>query len=405
MSAPFVMKLKFYAPTAANKDKNRNHLKYIARRQGVVKNREISNEKYAQYIDERPGSHGLFRESGNADLKELQAELVAHKGIVWRGILSLREDDAVRLGFAGRQGWEKLLKNQMQRVAKTLNIKQEKMQWTAAFHAAKGHPHVHLVFWEKNPERTTGRLNREEFQGIKKIFAREVFREERLAEMMIKTAKRGLVREMVKGDLARAKATVREIRQEQGVGKRSLRVLFGRKSSLPPELTREKTLTTKLKQLSQNMPGKGRAAMKFMPAGVQVEAREIAAWIMQQPAFKKEVERYLEAQENISRTYTTKPAQLTEAREKAFDDLRDRVANVVIKGAAEIDREGKWQTMSNFGVANTVWRSAWQGIEQDRIQSEAEAEFMKRQLVREAGRKQKRLRGPVREKKENEMER
>lgn len=94
MSAPFVMKLKFYAPTAANKDKNRNHLKYIARRQGVVKNREISNERYTQYIDERPGSHGLFRESGNADLKELQAELAAHKGIVWRGILSLWEDDA-----------------------------------------------------------------------------------------------------------------------------------------------------------------------------------------------------------------------------------------------------------------------------------------------------------------------
>lgn len=60
-----------------------------------------------KYADERPGSHGLFSYSDEKpNLQEVQQELMEHKGLVWRMVLSLAEEDAKRLGYTERGKWE-----------------------------------------------------------------------------------------------------------------------------------------------------------------------------------------------------------------------------------------------------------------------------------------------------------
>ena len=60
---------------------------------------------YADYIATRPraeriGSHGLFTDDGVAvDLQKVSDELNAHTGNVWTAIVSLRREDAERLGY------------------------------------------------------------------------------------------------------------------------------------------------------------------------------------------------------------------------------------------------------------------------------------------------------------------
>lgn len=62
-------------------------------------------ENYVDYIANRPrvervGEHGLFTDAGKAVvLKQVQEEAANHKGAVWTHVISLRREDAARLGY------------------------------------------------------------------------------------------------------------------------------------------------------------------------------------------------------------------------------------------------------------------------------------------------------------------
>jgi hypothetical protein len=408
MLAPFIFKIKY---SLGSEDRLRDvaHMKYIATRPGTAKDfsrfsddeveRELEKElefdnlKYSSYIAEREGSHGLFGADQDKilNLKDVKKELLEHKGIVWRAILSLKEEDAVRIGYENREAWEKLLRSQINTAAEKMGIARSNLQWVAAFHEAKGHPHVHVMFWEKNPQRSIGKLGQKEIKEIKRVFAGEIFREERLKQMQEKAVIKDYIREHARGSISRAKEIVREFRKAQKEAERNIRAWAGTdRTSIPPLLdeNREMELAKKLYSLSMIMPGKGRAALKFMPEDVKKQAREIADWILKQPHFRQQVEKYEEAAEQLARTYVKDPIKLKEAREKAHNDIRDRVANIVIRNAAELnklERLEKWnQRMKNISSARAAricWRSVWKAVERERVQAEAQAESQKRRMA------------------------
>ncbi len=73
-------------------------------------------ENYVGYIAMRPrvekeGKHGLFSMSDTPiDLEQVAKEAAEHKGVVWTTILSLRRQDAQRLGYDNAQAWKDMLR-------------------------------------------------------------------------------------------------------------------------------------------------------------------------------------------------------------------------------------------------------------------------------------------------------
>ena len=71
----------------------------------------MSSKTYADYIATRPraerfGSHGLFTDDGvQVQLGKVSEELNLHEGNVWTAIVSLRREDAERLGFNTGARW------------------------------------------------------------------------------------------------------------------------------------------------------------------------------------------------------------------------------------------------------------------------------------------------------------
>ena len=62
------------------------------------------SEQYMKYIATRPraerlGFHGLFGDSDGVSLEKAMAELEQYTGNVWTHIISLKREDAARLGF------------------------------------------------------------------------------------------------------------------------------------------------------------------------------------------------------------------------------------------------------------------------------------------------------------------
>lgn len=157
--APFYFNIKFYKAEGDNGKKNSAHIRYIATRPGVDLGYELDKdmelvpdtpEHHIKYAHERPRSHGLFSSGdGEVDMHAIQKELAEHKGMVWRSIISLHGDDAARLEMESRESWEEVIKQQLPRAAEEMGIQETNLRWVAAFHAEVGHPHAHIVFWEK----------------------------------------------------------------------------------------------------------------------------------------------------------------------------------------------------------------------------------------------------------------
>lgn len=136
-------------------------------------------ENYVGYIAMRPhvekqGAHGLFTQTdAPINLSEVSKEVAAHEGAVWTTIMSLRREDAQKLGYDNAKAWRDLLRGQANKLAKAMGIPLADLRWYAAFHNEGNHPHIHLVSYSvgKEPYMTEQALH-----TFKSNFAREIFK-------------------------------------------------------------------------------------------------------------------------------------------------------------------------------------------------------------------------------------
>lgn len=155
------------------------YAKYIATREGAE---SPGVEGYMAYMATRPrvekqGSHGLFTSAGEpVVLAQVAKELDTHRGPVWTLIVSLRREDAQRLGFDTAARWRDLLRSQAITLAEGLKIPPTHLKWYAAFHNEGHHPHVHLIAYSTKPGE--GFLTKQGMGIIRSALAQEIFRQD-----------------------------------------------------------------------------------------------------------------------------------------------------------------------------------------------------------------------------------
>ena len=141
------------------------------------------SEQYIKYIATRPhaervGSHGLFADEDGVDLDTAMKELECYTGNVWTHIISLRREDAARLGYDNAAAWCDLIRAHRNDIAATMKIPPNNFRWYAAFHDEGDHPHVHTMAWSADPKR--GYLSKEGIRQIKSRLTNDIFRDEML---------------------------------------------------------------------------------------------------------------------------------------------------------------------------------------------------------------------------------
>ena len=154
----------------------------------------MHTKTYADYIATRPraerfGSHGLFTDDGVAvDLQKVSDELNAHTGSVWTAIVSLRREDAERLGYDNGSRWRDMLRSQTQTLSENLRIPMSNLRWFAAFHNESHHPHIHLIAYSINPNE--GYLSEKGVMALRSSFAKDIFAQDLLCEYKKQTEHR-----------------------------------------------------------------------------------------------------------------------------------------------------------------------------------------------------------------------
>lgn len=357
MHAPLVSIIRCHNPNLQkSRVRNRNYLVYIATREGVDLSQtsydqafqdelshiedptsseerpESSNDLYLKYIAERPGSSGLF---GNAQgdpvaLGNHLADLTANGQNIYRGIVSLKEQDAIELGYDRKESWETLMRATMPDIAAQFHIPLKNLQWAAAVHMEKGHPHCHYMFWNKEPKTCSPFIHVSKQNKCREILSGEVFRAEREQEVIAKTMSRDLMldlrKELSKNDFAALKENL-----VPGTGSHQIP---GRlKNAMLSDLQ------TKLLALMNELPATGRINYAFVDPAIKEHIDDICTLLLSHPEMHKQFLSYMQAVENITRTYSPSTSKFTYSRQSAERDLYKRLGNMILASAKALRKE------------------------------------------------------------------
>lgn len=164
--------------------KKKNYMDYLANRPGA----------------ERIGSHGLFSNEGEpVVLSKVQEEVANHKGVVWTNVVSLRREDAERLGYDSAVQWQELVRSRVQLLAENYKIDSSNLKWYAAFHNESHHPHIHLVVYSTNP--SEGFLTKTGIETMRFALAHDIFRQDFMSIYERKTEQRDFLKEQAETSL------------------------------------------------------------------------------------------------------------------------------------------------------------------------------------------------------------
>ena len=183
------------------------YAKYIATRDGV----ELLPSGYMEYMAERLRSHGLFGDEDNVDLNSAMKELNEYPSNIWTHIVSLKREDADRLGYDHATQWKNLFRAHRNEIAEAMHIPPHDVRWYAAFHDEGDHPHIHMMAWSAKPVQAY--LSQDGIRQIKSKLTNDIFRQEMLHTYEQKSSSRD---DLVRKVRVAMKSLVREMRHTVG---------------------------------------------------------------------------------------------------------------------------------------------------------------------------------------------
>ena len=274
----------------------------------------MTSKTYADYIATRPraerfGSHGLFTDDGvEIKLTEVSEELNRHEGNVWTAIMSLRREDAERLGFNRGARWRDMLRTQTQALSENLKIPMENLRWYAAFHNESHHPHVHLIAYSLLENE--GYLTKKGVENLRSSFARDIFAQDLLSVYEQQTEHRDALR-------AEGKKLAEEIAAGIHAGSYDNPVLENKLTELAGRLARTG----------------GKKVYGYLKADVKDLIDNIVDELAKDERIASLYSLWYEKREEVLKTYTMDmPARLPLSRNPEFKPIR----NAVIQAAMEI---------------------------------------------------------------------
>ncbi len=291
-----------------------NYIKYIATREGVEKplqkqesNQELDREIFMNYLDSRPNSHGLFSETNDPIVLDKAAKEVAnHNGAIWTHIVSLKREDAERMGYVDLDHWRDLVRRHISDIAAAQRIASENLCWYAAFHNKESNPHVHIVVYSTNPKE--GFLTNKGIDKIRSAFANDIYKD----ELQNLYQQQTVVRDKLRSE---ADNVMKNLLSELQNG-----------NFENPHLEQ---LILKLQTQLENH--KGKKVYGYLQPNVKQTVNLIVAELSQNPVLKKMYEEWCKLEQQKYETYTSIVQKFPPLEEnKVFKPIKNAVIRAVL---------------------------------------------------------------------------
>lgn len=280
----------------------------VERNADVVGNRQ----NFVGYMAMRPGvekrgSHGLFNEKDEPIiLNQAANEIAEHKGNVWSHVVSLRREDAVRLGYDNSDAWRELVKRHISDIAKAQNIPLCNLKWYAAYHDTTHHPHIHLLVYSTNPKQ--GFLTTKGIDQIRSAFANDIFHDDLQSIYQEQTVSRDELKAVSKNEFE------------------SIVNMIASNDRTDPQL---EELIRKLYIQLQNV--KGKKVYGYLPMEIKETVNKIFSELEKDENIRQLYEKWCSLERLKYKTYTQKEAELPELVDnKGFQPVRNMIIRTVL---------------------------------------------------------------------------
>ena len=280
----------------------------IERNADVIGNRQ----NFVGYMAMRPGvekrgSHGLFNDKDEPIiLNQAANEIANHPGNIWSHVVSLRREDAIRLGYDNSDRWRDLVKRHISDISEAQRIPLCNLKWYAAFHDTTHHPHIHLLVYSTNAKQ--GFLTNQGIDKIRSVFANDIFYDDLQSIYQKQTIRRdelkaeskkyveNLLKEITEGDFENAE----------------LEKLI-------------KVLHIQLKNC------KGKKVYGFLPPDVKETVNAIFKELSKDKSIQSLYEKWCELERQKYKTYTQKEKEFPPLYEnKVFHSVRNSIIGQVL---------------------------------------------------------------------------
>jgi hypothetical protein len=291
-------------------------------------------EKYISYIAQRPrvekiSSHGLFTDGGvPIVLSDVQKEVAESKSNVWTHIISLKREDAERLGYNNAKAWMNLIRSQRNMIAENMKIAPENFRWYAAFHNEGHHPHIHMIAYSTKPNEAY--LTEKGIENIKSNLAKVIFRQDLISIYQKQTEHRD-----------RLRAEARDIVEDLV-------------SKINSEIYISASIQHKLLELADRLSKtKGKKVYGYLKPDVKAIVDSIVDELANDNRIKKLYDLWYEQKENTIRTYTDEmPDRIPLAQNKEFKSIKNAVIKEALKLNLTEDVVEKSENSDNESVSS-----------------------------------------------------
>ena len=280
----------------------------VERNADVVGNRQ----NFVGYMAMRPGvekrgSHGLFNEKDEPIiLNQAANEIAEHKGNVWSHVVSLRREDAVRLGFDNSDAWRELVKRHISDIAKAQNIPLCNLKWYAAYHDTTHHPHIHLLVYSTNPKQ--GFLTKAGIDKVRSVFANDIFHDDLQSIYQEQTVSRDELKAVSKNEFE------------------SIVNMIASNDHTDPQL---EELIRKLYIQLQNV--KGKKVYGYLPMELKETVNKIFSELAKDENIQQLYDKWCSLERLKYKTYTQKEMELPELVDnKVFQPVRNTIIRTVL---------------------------------------------------------------------------
>ena len=322
---------------------NYAHIGYIATRPGAVKNEGMR--------------HGLFGKLEPGEVREfatwqeaarLVRELSYRRVNMYRGIISFSPETAAELGLTDHKAWEDYIERHILTLAKYNGIRVQNLQWAAAHHNERGHPHIHVVFWDKNQRTMVPFVHPSIPDKIRRQLIRDTFADKIQAYCETKQRAREQLTAAAVDLVDEFEQYMERLHPSEY---KSLRETFGHITDdelgavpLDGILSADELahFIPGLFSLKEKMPKKGRLAYKLLPEEVKAELDTFVASLKANCKYIGDlVNEYADAKCQLAMLYDTDPAHVEEQQQKGIAEADKLIANKVLEAIRAMLRKDR----------------------------------------------------------------
>lgn len=291
-------------------------------------------EKYVSYIAQRPrvekvSSHGLFTDDGvPIVLSNVQKEIAESNSNIWTHIISLKREDAERLGYNNANAWMNLIRSQRNMIAENMKIAPENFRWYAAFHNEGHHPHIHMIAYSTKPNEAY--LTEKGIENIKSNLAKVILRQDLISIYQKQTE-----------HMDKLRAEAREIVEDLV-------------SKINSEIYISASIQHKLLELADRLSkSKGKKVYGYLKPDVKALVDSIVDELANDGRIKKLYDLWYEQKENTIRTYTDEvPDRIPLAQNKEFKSIKNAIIKEALKLNVTEDEAEESENTDEESVSN-----------------------------------------------------